>query len=161
AMAVRAQFDHLTQIPLPAIAHITTSQVDHMQHYVAIHRVRGRRLVIADPVRGLETLSHDEFSKRWTGHLLILTPGSNTVPPETPGKPLRPWLRFLGVLRPHVPLLGETVLCAVLMTGLGVCTSYFVQHLVDSILVRNEGKLLNALGIGMMLIVLFRMLFGL
>ena len=47
------------------------------------------------------------------------------------------------------------------MTVLGVSTSYFIQHLVDSVLVRHEGRLLNALGVGMVLIVLFRTLFGL
>ena len=46
------------------------------------------------------------------------------------------------------------------MTGLGLATSYFIQHLVDSVLVRHEGRLLNALGIGMVLIVCFRTLFG-
>ena len=46
------------------------------------------------------------------------------------------------------------------MTLLGVATSYFVQHLVDSVLVRHEGRLLNALGVGMVLILLFRTLFG-
>ena len=46
------------------------------------------------------------------------------------------------------------------MTVLGVATSYFIQHLVDSVLVRHEGRLLNALGIGMVLIILFRTLFG-
>ena len=39
------------------------------------------------------------------------------------------------------------------MTLLGVSTSYFVQHLVDSVLVRQERQLLNALGIGMVLAV--------
>jgi ATP-binding cassette subfamily B protein len=46
------------------------------------------------------------------------------------------------------------------MTGLGLATSYFIQHLVDSVLVRHEGRLLNALGIGMVLVVCFRTLFG-
>src|SRR5690242_6623277 len=47
------------------------------------------------------------------------------------------------------------------MTALGVSTSFFIQHLVDHVLVRSEGRLLNALGIGMVLILLFRTLFGL
>jgi HlyB family type I secretion system ABC transporter len=158
AMGVRAQFEHLTQVPLPAIAH--TKSYDNSGHYVVVHRVHGNRVTIADPRRGLETLSREEFQKRWGGFLLVLAPGPNTVPPTSSGKATRPLLRFLHVLRPHLPLLGEAVLCAVLMTGLGICTSYFVQHLVDSILVRNEGRLLNALGIGMLLVVLFRVLFG-
>jgi ATP-binding cassette subfamily B protein len=47
------------------------------------------------------------------------------------------------------------------MTVLGVATSYFVQHLVDSVLVRGERSLLNALGLGMVLVVCFRTLFNL
>ena len=46
------------------------------------------------------------------------------------------------------------------MTVLGVSTSYFIQHLVDSVLVRHEERLLNALGVGMVLVLLFRTLFG-
>ena len=46
------------------------------------------------------------------------------------------------------------------MMVLGIATSYFVKYLVDSVLVRSEGRLLDALGIGMVLIVLFRTLFG-
>jgi ATP-binding cassette subfamily B protein len=157
AMGVRARFEHLGQVPLPAIAH--TKNDESLGHYVVVHQVRPGRVTIADPRRGLERLSREEFCKRWSGHLLVLVPGSNAVPPGG-GKTARPLHRFLRVLKPHLPLLGETVLCAVLMTALGVCTSYFVQHLVDSILVRGEGKLLNALGVGMLLIVLFRALFG-
>src|SRR5919205_3672826 len=73
---------------------------------------------------------------------------------------MRPWRRLLGLLRAHTAVLVEACSCALLMTVLGVATSYFVQHLVDSVLVRNEGRLLNALGVGMVLIVLFRTLFG-
>lgn len=47
------------------------------------------------------------------------------------------------------------------MTLLGVATAYFIQHLVDSVLVRHENKLLNALGLGMVMVVLFRVLFDL
>ena len=46
------------------------------------------------------------------------------------------------------------------MTLLGISTSYFIQHLVDSVLVRGETRLLNALGVGMAAILLFRTLFG-
>ncbi|MGE3779311.1 MAG: peptidase domain-containing ABC transporter, partial [Pirellulaceae bacterium] len=49
---------------------------------------------------------------------------------------------------------------ALLMTLLGVSTSYFVQHLIDNVLVRNETRMLNALGVGMASIILFRTLFG-
>ena len=58
-------------------------------------------------------------------------------------------------------MLAEAFVCTLLMTLLGVTTSYFIQHLVDSVLVRHEARLLNALGIGMVLVLLFRTLLGL
>jgi ATP-binding cassette subfamily B protein len=74
--------------------------------------------------------------------------------------PPRPWTRFLGLLLGHTPLLVETFVCALLMTVLGIATSYFIQHLVDSVLVRQETRLLNALGVGMVLVIVFRTLFA-
>jgi ATP-binding cassette subfamily B protein len=65
------------------------------------------------------------------------------------------------LLKPQAPILAEAFACALLMTVLGVATSYFIQHLVDSVLVRSEGRLLNALGVGMVLIIAFKALFGL
>jgi ATP-binding cassette subfamily B protein len=158
AMGVRARFEHLGQIPLPAIAHVRLD--DNFGHYVVVHRVRGHSVTVADPRRGLQTLSRDDFVGRWSGHLLVLVPAADAAPPRGGGPPPRPLARFVRVLRPHLPLLGEAVLCAVLMSVLGVGTSYFVQHLVDSILARSEGRLLNALGVGMLLVVVFRVLFG-
>src|SRR4029453_17742435 len=70
------------------------------------------------------------------------------------------WRRFLVLLGAHTPVLAEACCCALLMVGLGVASSYFIQHLVDSVLIRHEGRLLNALGIGMGLITLFRTVFG-
>ncbi len=87
--------------------------------------------------------------------------GGRCAPRLRGGMPVGPWRRFLGLLGPHTPLLVEAFACALLMTVLGVSTSYFIQHLVDSVLVRSEGGLLNALGVGMVLIVLFKALFGL
>jgi ABC-type bacteriocin/lantibiotic exporter with double-glycine peptidase domain len=57
-------------------------------------------------------------------------------------------------------LLAEAFLCALLMTLLGVGTSYFIQHLVDSVPIRRETRLLNALGVGMALVIVFRAGFG-
>jgi predicted nucleic acid-binding protein len=45
AMGVRANFEHLTQIPLPAIAHVRI--LDNLGHYVVVHRVRSNRVTIA------------------------------------------------------------------------------------------------------------------
>ncbi len=161
ARAVKGPFDALTQVPLPAVAHTRTAE--GLGHFVVLHRVTRRGVVVADPGRGLQKLTKDEFCQRWTGYLLLIVPdpaapaGSRRA---APGEPASPWRRFLGLLAGHRALMTEAFFCALLLTVLGLSTSYFIQHLVDSVLVRHEERLLNALGVGMLLVVVFRVLFA-
>jgi ATP-binding cassette subfamily B protein len=156
ARGVKGPYEALPGVPLPAIAHTRTPE--GLGHFVVLHRVTKAGVVVADPARGVQRLSRQQFCERWTGYLLLVVPQGR--PPAVAGA-VAPWRRFLGLLGLHRPLLVEAALCALLMTVLGVATSYYVQHLVDSVLVRNETRLLNALGVGMLLVILFRTLFGL
>jgi len=159
ARGVKGSYDDLPHVPLPAVAHVQTEE--GLGHFVVLHRVRKDAVIVADPARGIERLSRDEFCRRWTNLLLVVVPGLGVCPSARNGMPVGPWRRFLRLLGPHTPLLVEAFVCALLMTLLGVSTSYFIQHLVDSVLVRSEGGLLNALFVGMVLIVVFKALFGL
>ena len=159
AKGVKGPYEALPQVPLPAIAHVRTEE--GLGHFLVLHRVRKGSVVVADPARGVRTLTRDEFCRQWTGYLLLAVPEPNACPATRGRAPVSPSRRFLRLLSPHTAVLTEAFSCAVLMTVLGISTSYFIQHLVDSVLVRHEGRLLNALGIGMVLIALFRTLFGL
>jgi ATP-binding cassette subfamily B protein len=159
AKAVKGPYEALPTVPLPAIAHVRTDE--GLGHFVVLHRVRKDRVVVADPGRGVRTLARDEFRRSWTGYLLVVVPEQGAAAPPGVGPPARPWRRFLGFLGDHKPVLAEAFSCALLMTVLGVSTSFFIQHLVDHVLVRSEGRLLNALGVGMVLTIVFRTLFGL
>jgi ATP-binding cassette subfamily B protein len=158
AKGVKGPYEALLQVPLPAIAHVTTAE--GLGHFVVLHRVKKDAVVVADPARGVEKLSREEFCQRWTGHLLLVVPELQATSSVIGSAPVGPWRRFLGLLGCHTPLLVEGFFCALLLTVLGLATSYFLQHLVDNVLVRQERRLLNALGIGMVLIILFRTLFG-
>jgi ATP-binding cassette subfamily B protein len=155
AKGVKGTYADLPQAPLPAIAHVRTDE--GLGHFVVLYQVGAGSVVVGDPARGGRRLSRDEFSRLWTGFLLLLAP-PEAPRAETGGAPRAPWRRFLGLLGTHRRLLAEGFFCALLMTVLGLSTSYFLQHLVDTVLVRSEGRLLNALGVGMLLILLFRTL---
>jgi ATP-binding cassette subfamily B protein len=157
AKGVKGAYEALPQVPLPAIAHVKTE--DGLGHFVVLHRVKKNAVVVADPGRGVGKLTRDDFCRRWSGYLLLVAPESQ-APPALGSAPVSPWRRFRGLLAQHSPVLLEAFACAVLLTVLGLSTSYFVQHLIDSVLVRGEGRLLNALGVGMVLVLLFRSLFG-
>lgn len=158
AKGVKGPYEALSTMPLPAVAHIKTGE--GLGHFVVLHKVAKTGVVFADPRRGIQKLSRDAFCQMWTGYLLLVVPEQNVSPPRADQAPLSPWRRFVSLLSWHRSILVEAFCCALLMTVLGVATSYFIQHLVDNVLVRNEGRLLNALGIGMLLILLFRTLFG-
>jgi ATP-binding cassette subfamily B protein len=159
AKGVKGPYEALPRVPLPAVAHVKTRE--GLGHFVVLHHAGNRSVVVADPARGVYTLSRAEFCQRWTGHLLVAVPEHHAPAVRVGPAPAAPWRRFLGLLGAHKSVLVEAVFCALLMTVLGVSTSYFVQHLVDSVLVRHEERLLNALGIGMVLIAVFRALFNL
>ena len=159
AKAVKGPYDALPQVPLPAIAHVRTEE--GLGHFVVLHRITKSGVIVADPACGVEQRSREAFCQYWTGYLLILVPEHHVTPTVQAGALVSPWRRFIGLLRPHTPLLVEAFCCALLMTVLGLSTSYFLQHLVDGVLARQEKRLLNALGIGMVLVLVFRTLFGL
>ena len=158
AKGVKGPYEALPTVHLPAIAHVRTEE--GLGHFIVLHRVHKDGVVVADPARGVRRLSRAEFTRRWTGYLLLLVPEQGAAGPRPDQVPPGPWRRFLSLLGWHRALLIEAFACALLMTALGVASSYFIQHLVDNVLVRNEGRLLNALGAGMLLILLFRTLFG-
>jgi ATP-binding cassette subfamily B protein len=158
ARGAKGSYEALPGVPLPAVAHVRTEE--GLGHFVVLHRVGAQGVVVADPAAGVSRWTRDEFSRRWTGYLLVVVPAAAKAG-AVGSEPATPWRRFLALLRPHTGLLAEALVCALLMTALGVSTSYFVQHLVDSVLVRGEGRLLNALGVGMVLVAVFRVLFGL
>lgn len=147
-----ANVDVLDQTPLPAIAHV--NDTDGVGHFVVVFRKRRNKVLIGDPVGTLRWEPAALFADRWTGNLLLAWP---TAPTTNRGAGnASSFSRFIKLLTPHRGLLVEVVACALLMAVLAVSTSYFVQHLVDSVLVRDQRPLLNALGIGMVLVVLFR-----
>jgi ATP-binding cassette subfamily B protein len=159
ARAVQGPYEALAGVPLPAIAHLRTDE--GLGHFVVLYRVTPKAVVVADPARaGVEKWSREDFGRRWTGYLLLLVPQPHRRPAGDAQPGAGPARRFLGLLAAHRPLLAEAFVCALLMTFLGVVTSLYIQHLVDSVLVRQEHRLLHALGVGMVLIVLFRALFG-
>src|SRR5262245_9208982 len=75
ARAVKAPYEALAQAPLPAIAHVRTEE--GLGHFVVLHKATGQAVVVADPGRGVQTLSRDEFCRRWTAYLLLLVPEQN------------------------------------------------------------------------------------
>lgn len=59
-----------SEFPLPAIAHVVVD--GSLLHYVVVHKITKKKIIIADPAKGLVNYTPEEFFKIWTGVLIIL-----------------------------------------------------------------------------------------
>jgi ABC-type bacteriocin/lantibiotic exporter with double-glycine peptidase domain len=150
ARAVRGTREALAQVALPAVAHWREND---RNHFVVLYRVTKKRIIIGDPAGGLRKLSPEDFHKNWTGVLLLLTP---TARLRAVIKSKSSFSRLCSLLLPHHRLFLDALVAAVLMTILGLTSSFFIQALVDFVFVLGRKPALNWLGLGMLLVALSR-----
>lgn len=132
----------LTPFPLPAIANVLTE--DNIQHYVVIHSINEKKVIIADPARGIRKLTFNEFAGMWTGYLLVLKP-SNTFEKrnETEGT----FTRFFKMLIPQRHLMINVILLSVVLTIFGILGSFYFKFLMDEIIPFGLEKTLHVVSI--------------
>lgn len=138
-------FRDVHQIQLPAILHWKGN------HWVVLHTVRPRQVVIADPAEGIRHLSRRQFLESWgDGVLLTLEPDMARLQrqPDDTGK-LHFVLRLLRLARPYSALLLRAMALNAVVGLIGLGIPLLMQVLTDDILVRRDAQLLGVLGIGM------------
>lgn len=64
--------DLFVKIELPCIAQI--SLLNDTLHFVVIFKINNNKVLISDPFYGLKTILTDNFSKYFTGNILVITP---------------------------------------------------------------------------------------
>ena len=73
AKAVKGDQNALfSDFPLPAIAHVLVD--GRLLHYVVIHKITKKRILVADPAKGMVKYTPEDFFKIWTGVLVIMIP---------------------------------------------------------------------------------------
>ena len=152
--AVRTSMDGLINFPLPAVAHVTQS---NLFHYVVIHRITANRIIIADPARGILKCSLKEFEAIWTGVLILAVPGPSF---RANNKSVTTWQRFFRLLEPHDFLLAETFVATLVLMVLGFGTSLYIQSLVDQVLLTRDWAMLKWLSVGLLFVLLCRAVIG-
>ncbi len=155
AKGVKATFDSLAKIPLPAIAHVSLRE-GALHHYVVLYEATPRSITVMDPADGqFHQKTPAEFGAEWTGLLVLLVPDETfKVGNEKTSVPQRFW----QLLQPHRAVLGQALFGALVYTILGLSSAIYIQKLVDNVLVDGNRNLLNLLSvvmIGLLLLQLF------
>lgn len=145
--------DLFSEFPLPAIAHVIIDNA--FLHYVVIHKISRKEVLIADPGRGIVKYKPEDFFKIWTGVLIFMVPSAEFKKGnETKGL----FSRFLGLIKPQKGLILNIFFTSLVFTLLGIAGAFYYQILIDQVLQYNLLKTLNILSIGFILLNVFKIL---
>ena len=156
AKGAKGALDSLSKIPLPAIAHVILKNGLH--HFVVIYKVTKKDITFMDPADGgYHKNKIAEFEKDWSGVIVLILPDESfSKGNETTSNTKRFW----QLLMPHMGLMIQALVGALVYTILGLSTSIYMQKLIDFVLPDGNIRLLNLLSIGMIVILVFQVFIG-
>lgn len=144
---LRIELEQLELLQLPAVLHWD------MNHFVVLEQVKGDRCFIVDPARGRLSLPMSEVSKYFTGIALELQPTSD-FQKKVQGARLQLrdfWSSVTGLKRSLSVLLALTLLLQVF----ALAAPYYMQLVVDDVLLSADQNLLVVLALGFALLMTF------
>ncbi|RUS98523.1 peptidase C39 [Dulcicalothrix desertica PCC 7102] len=144
---VKASLDQLAKQKLPAIVHWEG------KHYIVLYEVTRKYVIVADPAIGQRTLSYDEFKQGWTGYTLLLQP---TVLFKNTKEATTPFWQFFELIKPHSLVMFEVFIASVFIQIFGLITPLFTQLILDRVVVQRSELTLNAVGLGLLIFSIFR-----
>lgn len=150
---LRLDMDDLGRLKLPCVLHWD------LNHFVVLAKVGKSKATIFDPAAGERRLPLGEVSRHFTGVALELTPTADFKPQEAaPSISARQLTgRVTGLWRS----LALILLLSVALQVLVVLAPFFMQWVVDQVLVSADHDLLTVLGLGFGLLLLLQVGIGL
>lgn len=142
-----------SEFPLPAIAHVVID--GKLLHYVVIHKITKKEVIIADPGKGIVKYSPEDFFKIWTGVLILLVP-NNTFKKGNQKK--GSLSRFFSLLAPQKKLLLTIFLASILITVFGILASFYFRFIMDEVVTNSLRGTLTVISIGIIALYLFKSL---
>ena len=150
--ALRAEMEHLPELALPCVLHWD------LNHFVVLQQVSRHGVVIHDPARGVRRLSLAEVSQHFTGVVLELAPQADFKPrTERRSVSVRQLLGRVSGLRRS---LLQIFALALALEAFLLLSPFFLQWVVDSVLVSVDRELLVTLGLGFGMLVLITVATG-
>jgi ATP-binding cassette subfamily B protein len=130
--AIRTKTDEITSdLTFPAIAQVKTSE--GLNHFVVIHKVtKSDKLIIADPSKGVHKCDRDEFDNMFTGVVIFMVPTSEFEMMRIKDQGMLDL--FLKLILPQKKLLAVIILASVLLTAIGIFSSFFSKIVMDEII---------------------------
>lgn len=137
---LRLDLEHLADLRLPCILHWD------LNHFVVLTHVSKRHVTVLDPAFGKRALPLAEFSHHFTGIALELSPDTD-MRPSTPA-PAIAISQLTGRVSGLWRALGLILLLSLALQVFVLLAPFFMQWVVDQVLITADRDLLTVLGIG-------------
>lgn len=152
AKGVKATPEALNTVEVPVIAHIVVD--GKLQHFITIYKIAESNIEYMDPADGdMHKITFSEFIDTWTGVLILIKP--NTLFHKGNMKKSN-WDIFATLIRPHISTMLKVLMGAIICSLLGLSIPLYIGKVLDSVLDKGNLSLLNALGIGIIVLVFIR-----
>lgn len=138
--AIRVELHDLAKLRTPCILHWD------MNHFVVLARVGRSKVKIVDPAFGERNLSYGEVSAHFTGVALELTPTAEFQP--LPAAPAVTVGQLIGPVRGLWSALWQVLLLSLVLQLFVVLAPFYMQWVVDQVLVSADYDLLTILSLG-------------
>ncbi|WP_347469275.1 peptidase domain-containing ABC transporter [Burkholderia stagnalis] len=146
--ALRLELGELGKLKLPCILHWD------MNHFVVLKSVSRGRITIHDPARGLRDVPLAEVSDHFTGIALELMPSPSFT--RTKARESISMAKLVGSVTGIRAAFAQVLLLSVALEVFGIVTPFYMQWVMDQVLVSADADLLTLLAVGFLLVVLFQ-----
>ncbi len=144
-------------IQYPFIAHVL-KQGELLHYYVVLKNTKNYLLIAdPDPSVGVIKMPKDRFAQEWTGIALFMVPNENFEPIKEKKNNL--WSLFPYMFK-QKRLMINIILAALLMTIISICSSYFVQGIIDTYIPSGTYQTLSILAVGLLIAYVFNSIFS-
>jgi ATP-binding cassette subfamily B protein RaxB len=145
---LKLDLEDLNQLKLPCVLHW------NFNHFVVLKEVRANEVLIHDPAVGARTLSWDAVSSAFTGVALEVWPATDFKPAqEVQSIKLRQLMGNVGGLSTS---LAQILLLALVLELFALVSPFFLQWVIDNVLVTADRDLLTTLALGFGLLMLMQ-----
>ena len=150
--ALRLDMEHLPKLKTPCILHWD------MNHFVVLKKVSKNSVEVHDPGLGYRKYTKEEFSKHFTGVALELSPTEEFKSTDTRVnlKLSDFWSKVTGLKS----TLGKVFLLSLLLQAFAIASPYYMQLVVDEVILSFDQNLLAILAVGFGLLMLIEMMTG-
>jgi ATP-binding cassette subfamily B protein RaxB len=145
---VQAPLSALQQLRLPAILHWD------MNHFVVLTDASAGRITVLDPAVGKRVLNMEEASRHYTGVAMEMQPAPGFVARDE-REHISAW-QLLAAASGMRGAITQVIVLSLVLEIFAIAAPFFVQLVVDRVVIGRDRDLLAVLGVGFALLVLMQ-----